>query len=78
MDGDTFMANEKIREIPLKNYFILGFILLISVLIVCFFYMWFDSYNEAKLNSPIASWIFFGIVTIMFGIDINIDTSYRP
>ena len=53
MDGDRFVKNDKLRVIPVKNYFILGVILLVSFLVIYYFYMWLDTYNETKLNSPI-------------------------
>lgn len=41
------------RVIPLKNYIILGIVILASMLLLYYFYMWFDAYNETKLNRPI-------------------------
>ncbi len=41
------------RKIPVKNYFYLGGILLISILLVFYFYLWFLAYEEGKLNIPI-------------------------
>ena len=46
------MNNEK-RIIPLKNYIILGIIIVVTLLLLHYFYMWFDAYNETKLNRPI-------------------------
>ena len=46
------MKDEK-RVIPLKNYIILGVIILVTILTLHYFYMWFDAYNETKLNRPI-------------------------
>lgn len=45
--------NEELREIPLKNYVILGIIILITIFILYYFYMWYDAYNESKINMPI-------------------------
>lgn len=45
------MKNEK--NIPLKNYFILASVLLISIILIIYFYMWYVPYRDAKLNSPI-------------------------
>lgn len=39
--------------VPVKNYFLLGVILLISIFLVYYFYLWFDTYEESKLNTPI-------------------------
>ena len=47
------MKKEELRVIPKKNYFILGVILVISFLLVYYLYMWFEAYNESKLNKPI-------------------------
>ena len=46
------MDKEK-KVIPLKNYIILFVIIVVSLLLVRYFYMWFDAYNETKLNMPI-------------------------
>lgn len=45
--------DSKLREIPKKNYLILGIILIVTVLALYYFYMWFDVYNDSKLNKPI-------------------------
>ena len=50
--GD-YMKKEELRVIPKKNYFILGAVVLFSLLLIYYFYMWFDAYNETKLNKPI-------------------------
>lgn len=47
------MKKEELRKIPKKNYIILGIIILVSLLLVYYFYMWIDAYNETKLNKPI-------------------------
>ena len=44
---------EELRKVPFKNYIILGIVLLVSMLILYYFYMWVDAYNESKLNKPI-------------------------
>ena len=46
------MKEEK-RIVPLKNYVILGIIIVVTLLLLHYFYMWFDAYNETKLNRPI-------------------------
>ena len=35
---------EKERNIPLKNYIILGVVLILSVIVVIYFYMWNNAY----------------------------------
>lgn len=47
------MKKEELRVIPIKNYIILGIVLLVSFLILYYLYLWFDNYNESKLNVPI-------------------------
>ena len=46
------MDKEK-RIIPFKNYIILFVVIVVSLLLVRYFYMWFDAYNDTKLNMPI-------------------------
>jgi len=43
----------KERKIPLKNYIILSLVLIISIILVIYFYMWYDTYEESKLNTTI-------------------------
>ena len=52
MEGDN-MKKDELRVIPKRNYLILGIVLLVSFLLIYYFYMWFDAYNESKLNKPI-------------------------
>ena len=47
------MKKEELRVIPTKNYVILGIVLVVSFLFIYYLYLWFDSYNETKLNMPI-------------------------
>ncbi len=44
---------EKLKEIPLKNYIYLFFILLGSVLFLNYICTWYETYNENKLNTGI-------------------------
>ena len=44
---------DELRVIPKKNYFILGVVLLLTVLAVYYFYMWNKAYNESKINEPV-------------------------
>lgn len=41
------------REIPLKNYIILGLVILLTLGIVYYFYLWYITYEESKLNETI-------------------------
>ena len=45
--------NEKLRDVPLKNYIYLSLILLGSVLILVYIYTWYETYNQSKLNTSI-------------------------
>lgn len=47
------MKKEKLREVPIKNYIILGVVTIVTCLLLYYFYMWCDVYNETKLNRPI-------------------------
>lgn len=44
---------EKLRDIPTKNYILLFVILLASVLFLIYAYTWYDAYNQNKLNTSI-------------------------
>jgi len=46
------MATEK-REVPIKNYIFLGIIILVSILLIFYFYLWYLTYEESKLNNQI-------------------------
>ena len=47
------MKSEKTREIPFKNYVILGIVIVVTMFILYYFYMWIDAYKESKINIPI-------------------------
>ncbi len=47
------MEKKKLREVPTKNYLILFLVLLFSGLLIYYFYMWYDRYEETKLNRRI-------------------------
>ena len=46
------MKKEK-REVPVKNYIFLGIIILVSILLIFYFYLWYLTYEESKLNNQI-------------------------
>ena len=46
------MTNKK-REVPVKNYIFLGIIILVSILLIFYFYLWYLTYEESKLNNQI-------------------------
>ena len=46
------MKKEK-REVPVKNYIILGVIILVTILLLFYFYLWYLTYEESKLNNQI-------------------------
>ena len=47
------MKNDELRKIPTKNYIILGVVILVTLFILYYFYMWVDVYKESKINIPI-------------------------
>ena len=44
---------EKERIIPLKNYILLAVVLLVTIILVIYFYMWYGKYEESILTTPI-------------------------
>ena len=42
-----------LREVPVKNYVFLGIIILVTILLLFYFYLWYLTYEESKLNDPI-------------------------
>jgi hypothetical protein len=47
------MKSDELRSVPVKNYIILGIVLVVTMLILYYFYMWVDVYKESKVNIPI-------------------------
>lgn len=47
------MKKDKERTIPIKNYLILGVILILTLGLVYYFYLWYITYEESKLNETI-------------------------
>ena len=47
------MKKNNERKIPLKNYIILGLIILLTLGLVYYFYLWYITYEESKLNETI-------------------------
>ena len=47
------MKSGELRKIPVKNYVILGVVLLFTALILYYFQLWVDAYKESKVNIPI-------------------------
>ena len=45
----------KERIVPIKNYFILGFIILLSIIIVIYYFVWYGLYKIEKMSTPILS-----------------------
>lgn len=41
------------KNIPFKNYIILSFVLLISIVIVIYFYMWYGELQLNKISTPV-------------------------
>lgn len=47
------MKKNNERAIPLKNYIILGLVVLLTLGLVYYFYLWYITYEESKLNETI-------------------------
>lgn len=51
------MANKKqkkeVKEIPAKNYLVLGIIIIITLLACVYLFSWFRQYNNSRVNTPI-------------------------
>ena len=47
------MKKNNERKIPLKKYIILGLIILLTLGLVYYFYLWYITYEESKLNETI-------------------------
>ena len=41
------------KSIPLKNYFVLAVVLVGSIFLIYYLYLWVNAYKENKLNDPI-------------------------
>ena len=41
------------KEIPTKNYFLLGVIVILTVLFFVYLFSWLGQYNRSKINTPI-------------------------
>ena len=46
------MKKEK-KEVPVKNYIFLSIIVLVTILLAFYFYLWYLTYEESKLNNQI-------------------------
>lgn len=44
---------DELKKIPVKNYVILGIVIIITLFILYYFYMWVDVYKESRVNIPI-------------------------
>ncbi len=47
------MSNNNLKKIPVKNYIILGVVIVVTLFLLYYFYMWVDVYKESKVNIPI-------------------------
>lgn len=41
------------KNIPFKNYIVLSIILLLTIIVVIYFYMWYGEFKMNKMNDPI-------------------------
>lgn len=46
-------SKEETKEIPVKNYLVLGIIVVITLLAFVYLLSWFKQYNDSKINTPI-------------------------
>lgn len=44
---------KEIREVPVKNYIYLGIIIFVTIIMLFYFYLWYLTYEESKLNNQI-------------------------
>ena len=49
------MMKEKKKSIPFKNYIYLGLIILATILVLYYIYLWYRTYKEDELNKSIMS-----------------------
>ena len=55
MDGGIMFFKDNKRNIPKKNYIYLFLIILFSLMVIYYVYMWHKSYKESLLNTDILS-----------------------
>lgn len=46
---------EGLKKIPFKNYIILSFVFIGSVILIIYFYMWYGAYEKGKYNSSVVT-----------------------
>lgn len=44
---------KKEKEIPLKNYILLSIVLILTIVVVIYFFLWKNTYKKSKLQTPI-------------------------
>ena len=44
---------KKEKEIPLKNYILLSIVLILTIVVVIYFFLWKNTYVKSKLQTPI-------------------------
>ena len=44
---------KKEKEIPLKNYILLSVVLILTIVVVIYFFLWKNTYEKSKLQTPI-------------------------
>ena len=44
---------KKENEIPLKNYILLSIVLILTIVVVIYFFLWKNTYEKSKLQTPI-------------------------
>ena len=43
---------KKEKEIPLKNYILLSIVLILTIVVVIYFFLWKNTYEKSKLQTP--------------------------
>ena len=44
---------KKEKQIPLKNYILLSIVLILTIVVVIYFFLWKNTYEKSKLQTPI-------------------------
>ena len=47
------MKSKKEKEKPLKNYILLSIVLILTIVVVIYFFLWKNTYEKSKLQTPI-------------------------
>lgn len=42
-----------VRVVPAKNYIFLGIIMLVSIFLIYYLFLWYKAYEDSKINTPV-------------------------